>query len=59
MQRYSCYFLEASSYVGQKQSESVIFSSKINKSKFEGHRIVLLDELFDNGMLHATFLMET
>mmetsp|Transcript_25111 Transcript_25111/g.36895 ORF Transcript_25111/g.36895 Transcript_25111/m.36895 type:complete len:292 (+) Transcript_25111:130-1005(+) len=46
---YSCYFLEASSYVGQKQSESVIFSSKINKSKFEGHRIVLLDELFDNG----------
>jgi hypoxanthine phosphoribosyltransferase len=47
---YTCYFLEASSYNGQQQQDNTImFSTKIKKSKFEGRKIVLLDELFDHG----------
>lgn len=46
--RYSVYFLEASSYNGQNRG-SVKFASQINPAKFEGAKIVLLDELFDNG----------
>ena len=47
--RYEVTFLEASSYHGRDQTEQVTLNSKINKSKFDGRKIVLLDELFDNG----------
>lgn len=46
---YSLYFVEASSYTGQTQSESVELLSRIVPSKFEGRKIVLVDELLDNG----------
>jgi len=52
---YSCYFVEASSYGGgQQQSDSVELLSRIVPSKFEGRKIVLVDELLDNGhTMHA------
>eukprot|EP00041_Stephanoeca_diplocostata_P036462 m.1333457 g.1333457 ORF g.1333457 m.1333457 type:complete len:249 (-) comp24871_c0_seq3:5212-5958(-) len=46
---YSIYFVEASSYTGQKQSGKVELLSQIVPSKFEGRRVVLIDELLDNG----------
>eukprot|EP01006_Ploeotia_vitrea_P053944 TRINITY_DN67831_c6_g5_i1.p2 TRINITY_DN67831_c6_g5~~TRINITY_DN67831_c6_g5_i1.p2 ORF type:complete len:348 (-),score=45.67 TRINITY_DN67831_c6_g5_i1:2599-3642(-) len=47
---YNVYFLEASSYKDkQTQSSEVDFTSEINPSKFKGKKIILLDELFDNG----------
>eukprot|EP01094_Clydonella_sp_ATCC50884_P021163 TRINITY_DN4588_c0_g1_i2.p1 TRINITY_DN4588_c0_g1~~TRINITY_DN4588_c0_g1_i2.p1 ORF type:complete len:283 (+),score=68.64 TRINITY_DN4588_c0_g1_i2:127-849(+) len=47
---YSTYFIEASSYHDEQiQSESVELLSKIVPSKFENKKIVLLDELYDNG----------
>jgi hypoxanthine phosphoribosyltransferase len=45
----SIYFVEASSYTGQKQSEGVELLSRIVPSKFKGRKIVLVDELLDNG----------
>ena len=52
---YSTYFLKASSYENeQTQSSEVKIESKIEKSKFEGRTVILLDELFDNGKtLHS------
>ena len=48
---YSCYFIEASSYHNkQTQSEMLKIESSINPSKFEGKHVILLDELFDNGL---------
>mmetsp|Transcript_26549 Transcript_26549/g.32185 ORF Transcript_26549/g.32185 Transcript_26549/m.32185 type:complete len:277 (-) Transcript_26549:169-999(-) len=46
---YSVYFVEASSYKGQKQSDAVELLSMIVPSKFKGRKIVLIDELLDNG----------
>jgi len=45
---YSIYFLEAKSYEGQKQT-GVRFLSTIVPEKFEGRKIILVDELVDNG----------
>lgn len=46
---YSLYFVEASSYKGQKQSDEVELLSRIVPEKFEGRRVILIDELLDNG----------
>jgi len=46
---YTVNFLEASSYVGRKQSGQVTLTSGLQPKRFEGRKIVLLDELFDNG----------
>lgn len=48
---YSLYFIEASSYKNkQTQSEELELLSKIIPSKFEGKKVILIDELFDNGL---------
>ena len=48
---YSLYFLEASSYKNkQTQCEELELLSKIVPSKFEGKTVILIDELFDNGL---------
>ena len=48
---YSLYFLEGSSYKNkQTQSEELELLSKIVPSKFEGKTVILIDELFDNGL---------
>jgi hypoxanthine phosphoribosyltransferase len=52
----SIYFVEASSYSGQEQSEGVELLSRIVPSKFEGRKIVLVDELLDNGKTMATMV---
>merc|ERR1712137_77753 len=47
---YSTYFLEASSYHdSQTQAETVELLSVLVPSKFEGKKVVLLDELYDTG----------
>jgi len=47
---YSLYFIEASSYFdGQTQQEQITVSSKIVASKFNDKKVILIDELFDNG----------
>lgn len=46
---YSIYFVEASSYKGQVQSDDVELLSRIVPEKFKGRRVILLDELLDNG----------
>jgi hypoxanthine phosphoribosyltransferase len=47
---HSQYFIEASSYHNaQTQSEQVEILSKIIPSKFAGRKVILLDELYDNG----------
>lgn len=59
---YSIYFVEASSYSGQKQSDEIDLLSRIVPSKFAGRRVVLVDELLDNGAtMHtmAVHLMKT
>eukprot|EP00036_Acanthoecidae_sp_10tr_P011542 CAMPEP_0182927486 /NCGR_PEP_ID=MMETSP0105_2-20130417/13814_1 /TAXON_ID=81532 ORGANISM="Acanthoeca-like sp., Strain 10tr" /NCGR_SAMPLE_ID=MMETSP0105_2 /ASSEMBLY_ACC=CAM_ASM_000205 /LENGTH=256 /DNA_ID=CAMNT_0025065435 /DNA_START=41 /DNA_END=811 /DNA_ORIENTATION=- len=45
---YSIYFVEASSYAGQQQGDVEVLS-KIVPSKFEGRRVILIDELLDKG----------
>ena len=46
---HSSYFIEASSYKsGTRQGEMEILS-KIVPSKFQGKKILLIDELYDNG----------
>lgn len=48
---YSLYFIEASSYKNkQTQCEELELLSKIIPSKFEGKTVILIDELFDNGL---------
>ena len=48
---YSLYFLESSSYKNkQTQCEELELLSKIVPSKFEGKTVILIDELFDNGL---------
>jgi hypoxanthine phosphoribosyltransferase len=59
---YSIYFVEASSYSGQKQSDEIDLLSRIVPAKFAGRRVVLVDELLDNGhTMHtmAAHLMKT
>jgi len=52
---YSVYFVEASSYKDSiVQSETVELLSKLIPSKFVGHTVILLDELFDHGATMAT-----
>jgi hypoxanthine phosphoribosyltransferase len=51
---YSLYFVEASSYAGQTQSDEVEVLSRIVPEKFNGRRIILLDELLDNGATMET-----
>jgi len=52
---YSVYFVEASSYKDSVvQSETVELLSKLIPSKFVGHKVILLDELFDHGATMAT-----
>lgn len=47
---YSTYFIEASSYHdSQTQSETVELLSVLVPKKFEGKKVILLDELFDSG----------
>lgn len=47
---HSQYFIEASSYHdSQSQSEKVELLSKIVPSKFVGKKVILIDELYDNG----------
>lgn len=47
---HSVYFIEASSYKnGQTQGEEIELLSKIIPSKFEGKKVILIDELYDNG----------
>jgi hypoxanthine phosphoribosyltransferase len=46
---HTTYFVEASSYQGTVQGDKVQFLSKLVSSKFEGRKVVLLDELYDNG----------
>ena len=45
---YAMYFVEASSYKGQRQDELEILSV-LQPSKFQDKQVVLLDELYDNG----------
>ena len=52
----SIYFVEASSYSGQKQSDGVELLSRIVPSKFEGRKILLVDELLDNGKTMDTMV---
>src|SRR5688572_5982260 len=48
---HSLYFIEASSYKNeQTQSEELELLSKIIPSKFENKIVILLDELYDNGL---------
>jgi hypoxanthine phosphoribosyltransferase len=48
---HSCYFIEASSYLNeQKQSEELEILSVIKPEKFQGKKVILVDELFDNGV---------
>lgn len=53
---YSVYFVEASSYKGQVQSETVEVLSEIVPEKFAGRHIVLVDELLDNGATMRSML---
>ncbi len=47
---HSSYFIEASSYKdSQTQSDELEILSVINPEKFQGKKVVLIDELFDNG----------
>lgn len=47
---YSTYFIEASSYKnGVTQSESIELLSVINPAKFNNKKVILVDELYDNG----------
>eukprot|EP01095_Lingulamoeba_sp_RSL-Kostka_P004593 TRINITY_DN15823_c0_g1_i1.p1 TRINITY_DN15823_c0_g1~~TRINITY_DN15823_c0_g1_i1.p1 ORF type:complete len:251 (+),score=78.67 TRINITY_DN15823_c0_g1_i1:94-846(+) len=47
---YSIYFIEASSYHNsQTQSETVELLSVLVKEKFENKKVILVDELYDNG----------
>lgn len=47
---HSIYFIEASSYHDkQLQSEKVELLSHLVPSKFQGRKVILLDELYDNG----------
>jgi hypoxanthine phosphoribosyltransferase len=52
---HSLYFIEASSYHDQQlQSEAIEILSRLVPSKFQGRKVILLDELYDNGFtLHA------
>jgi len=46
---HSLYFVEASSYSGQEQSEKVETLSNIVPDKFINKHVLLVDELYDNG----------
>jgi len=46
---YSTYFIEVSSYHSQKQGDYVQIASQIVPSKFAGKKVLLIDELYDNG----------
>ncbi len=47
---HSCYFIEASSYKdSQKQCDQLEILSIINPEKFRGKKVILIDELYDNG----------
>lgn len=47
---YTTYFVEASSYKdAQTQQEKIEILSIIRPEKFVGRKVVLIDELFDNG----------
>lgn len=47
---YTTYFIEASSYKnGQTQEETVEILSRIVPSKFNNKKVILVDELYDNG----------
>lgn len=45
---HSIYFLEASSYKGQKRGQ-LQFSTQIEPAKLRGRRVLVVDELFDHG----------
>jgi hypoxanthine phosphoribosyltransferase len=48
---FTCYFIEASSYHdSQTQSDQVEILSKLEPAKFKNRKVVLVDELFDNGL---------
>ncbi len=46
---HSCYFIEASSYHGSQQAQELEILSVIQPEKFQGKKVILIDELFDNG----------
>lgn len=54
---YTVNFLEASSYSDQQQNKQVKFTSALDPKRFEGRKIVLLDELFDNGKTMHTLTL--
>lgn len=48
---HSCYFIESSSYHNnQTQSETCSIMGSIEPSKFVDRDVILIDELFDNGL---------
>lgn len=52
---HSMLFIEASSYTGTQQADKVEFQSAIPPSKVGGgKRVILVDELFDNGLTMQT-----
>ena len=47
---HNCYFVEASSYHNeQTQSDEIEILSLIKSEKFKGRKVILVDELYDNG----------
>eukprot|EP01090_Pellita_catalonica_P014706 TRINITY_DN380_c0_g1_i1.p1 TRINITY_DN380_c0_g1~~TRINITY_DN380_c0_g1_i1.p1 ORF type:complete len:261 (-),score=45.75 TRINITY_DN380_c0_g1_i1:23-733(-) len=46
---YNTYFIQASSYAGDKTQGECEVLSILNPEKFKGKKIILVDELFDNG----------
>lgn len=49
--RFTQYFIEACSYMdSHTQAESVKILNEIDVSKFLGKKVLLLDELYDNGL---------
>lgn len=47
--RHTIYFVEASSYRGQEQQDTVDIMSQLVPEKLAGKEIILIDELYDNG----------
>ena len=47
--KHSVYFVEASSYSGMEQKDSVELLSRLVPEKLDGKHILLVDELYDNG----------
>jgi len=51
---YNCYFIEAQSYKEDQSQGDCEVLSLLNPQKFKGKKIILVDELYDNGKTLAT-----